>query len=99
MDEPEQLSLEQIVTMKNAPSIDIPESKIEPQHYRNPNSKYKDLYEKWSYEYGVSEYRAIMKSIAERYISRYERKNGIEDLEKGIYTLERLRDYEREKRS
>ena len=39
-------------------------------------------------------FRAIMRAVAERYTSRYGKKNGIEDLGKGIYTLQQLREYE-----
>jgi hypothetical protein len=37
-----------------------------------------------------------MRAIAERYVKRYEHKNGVIDLEKGIYTLTRLKEYEEE---
>lgn len=63
-----------------------------PSHYQDKNGK--DLYQKWYEEHDIQTFRAIMRAIAERYISRYEKKNGIEDLKKGIYTLERLREYE-----
>lgn len=63
-----------------------------PSHYQDRNGK--DLYQKWYEEHDIQTFRAIMRAIAERYISRYEKKNGIEDLKKGIYTLERLREYE-----
>lgn len=60
------------------------------------NKNDKVLYQKWYKEYDKETFRAIMLAIAEQYISWYEHKNGIEDLQKGIYTLERLRDYEEE---
>lgn len=63
-----------------------------PSHYQDRNGK--DLYQKWYEEHDMQTFRAILRAIAERYISRYEKKNGIEDLKKGIYTLERLREYE-----
>lgn len=63
-----------------------------PTHYKDKNGK--DLYEKWHEEHDIQTFRAIMRAVAERYTSRYEKKNGIEDLKKGIYTLERLREYE-----
>ena len=65
-----------------------------PSHYQDKNGK--DLYQKWYEEHDIQTFRAIMRAIAERYTSRYEKKNGIEDLKKGIYTLERLREYEEE---
>lgn len=70
------------------------ENKIEPEHYRNPKSKYSDLYDRWYHEHSIETFRAIIRAIAERYITRYENKNGVEDLEKGIYTLTRLKEYE-----
>lgn len=69
-------------------------SVIEPQHYRNPNSKYVDKYDQWYHEHDLATFRAIMRAIAERYTTRYESKNGVIDLEKGIYTLTRLKEYE-----
>lgn len=61
-------------------------------HYQDKNGK--DLYQKWYEEHDIQTFRAVMRAVAERYISRYEKKNGIEDLREGIYTLERLREYE-----
>lgn len=67
---------------------------VKPAHYRTNMGKYIDLYDKWYHEHDLETFRAIMRSVAERYIIRYEFKNGIEDLNKGIYTLERLKEYE-----
>ena len=63
-----------------------------PTHYLDKHGK--DLYQKWYEEHDFETFRHIMRSIAERYTSRYENKNGFEDLDKGIYTLQRLRKYE-----
>lgn len=65
-------------------------SAIEPEHYRKGNI---DLYEAWYLTRPFGEFRAIMESIAERYIKR-DKVNRLEDLEKGIYTLQRLMEYE-----
>lgn len=65
---------------------------IEPKHYRNKNGK--DLYQEWYERHDIDIFRHIMRAIAERYTRRYENKNGLIDLEKGIYTLERLKEYE-----
>ena len=71
---------------------------IEPDHYRNGD---KDLFDEWHERFYYSEkmftgrevFIEIMKSVAERYVRRYPNKNA-EDLQKGIYTLERLKEYE-----
>lgn len=65
-------------------------SAIEPEHYRKGQV---DLYESWYLTRPFEEFRAIMESIAERYIKR-DKLNRVEDLDKGIYTLQRLREYE-----
>ena len=63
---------------------------IEPTHYRKGEI---DLYESWYRTRPFSEFRAIMESIAERYMKR-DKVNRLEDLDKAIYTLQRLREYE-----
>lgn len=71
---------------------------IEPEHYRVNG---KDLFDEWHERYYNSEklytgrevFVAIMKAVAERYSRRYPEKNE-EDLEKSIYTLSRLKEYE-----
>lgn len=65
-------------------------SNIEPEHYRKGEV---DLYESWYLTRPFGEFRAIMESIAERYMKR-DKVNRLEDLDKGIYTLQRLREYE-----
>ena len=76
----------------------IHETTIKPDHYRTNQGKYIDLFDKWYHENDLHVFRAIMRATAERYITRYENKNGVIDLEKGIYTLERLKEYEEERR-
>ena len=63
---------------------------IEPSHYRKGEI---DLYESWFRTYPFNEFRAGMQMIAERYMKR-DKNDRIEDLDKGIYTLERLKEYE-----
>lgn len=65
-------------------------SAIEPEHYRKGDI---DLYEAWYLTRPFSEFRAIMESIAERYIKR-DKVDRLEDLDKAIYTLQRLKEYE-----
>ena len=63
---------------------------IQPTHYRKGEI---DLYESWYLTRPFSEFRAIMEAIAERYMKR-DKLNRLEDLDKAIYTLQRLREYE-----
>lgn len=63
---------------------------IEPKHYRKGEI---DLYESWYRTRPFVEFRAIMESVAERYMKR-DKFNRLEDLDKAIYTLQRLREYE-----
>ena len=63
---------------------------IEPDHY---NKGEIDLYESWYLTRPFNEFRAILESIAERYMKR-DKNNRLEDIDKCIYTLQRLREYE-----
>ena len=68
-----------------------------PKHYENNG---KDLFDEWYERYyndekmytGKELFAEIMKSVAERYIRRYPNKNA-EDIDKGVYTLIRLKEY------
>ena len=66
---------------------------IKPDHYRKGEI---DLYESWYRTRPFAEFRAIMEAIAERYMKR-DKNNRLEDLDKAIYTLQRLREYEAKK--
>ena len=63
---------------------------IKPEHYRKGKI---DLYESWYQTYPFNEFRAIMQAVAERY-TRRDKEDRILDLDKAIYTLQRLREYE-----
>lgn len=63
---------------------------IQPTHYRKGEM---DLYESWYRTRPFSEFRAIMEAIAERYMKR-DKLNRLEDIDKCIYTLQRLKEYE-----
>lgn len=63
---------------------------IKPPHY---NKGEIDLYESWYLTRPFNEFRAAMESIAERYMKR-DKIDRIEDLDKCIETLTRLRAYE-----
>ena len=63
---------------------------IKPDHY---NKGEIDLFESWYRTRPFNEFRAIMESIAERYMKR-DKENRVQDLDKAIYTLTRLKKYE-----
>ena len=63
---------------------------IKPAHYRKGEI---DLYESWYRTYPFNEFRAGMQMIAERYMKR-DKDNRIQDLDKAIYSLTRLKEYE-----
>lgn len=65
-------------------------SNIAPEHYRRGQM---DLFESWYKTRPFNEFRAIMESVAERYMKRV-KEDRLEDLDKAIYTLTRLKDYE-----
>lgn len=63
---------------------------IQPEHY---NKGEIDLYESAYRTRPFNETRAILEFVAERYMKR-DKINRLEDLDKAIYTLKRLREYE-----
>ena len=67
---------------------------IKPDHYRKGEI---DLYEAFSQIFPHNEYRAGMQMIAMRYMFR-DKIDRVEDLNKSIYTLERLKEKEIEHR-
>ncbi|MGY3724997.1 Cpl-7 lysozyme C-terminal domain-containing protein [Granulicatella balaenopterae] len=64
-----------------------------PAHY---NQNGFDLFDVANHYFDLEEFRAAMKFTCLRYIMRYDKKNGIEDLNKAIACLERLKEYEEE---
>lgn len=66
------------------------EDSIKPKHY---NKGEIDLYESWYLTRPFNEFRAIMESVAERYMKR-DKLDRLEDLDKCMETLRRLREYE-----
>lgn len=71
---------------------------IQPDHYKNGDKDlfdelYERLYHSEKMFTGREVFIIVMKFVGERYIRRYPNKNP-EDLSKGIYTLQRLREYE-----
>ena len=63
---------------------------IKPEHYRKGEI---DLFESWYRTRPFNEFRAIMESVAERYMKR-DKENRILDLDKAMETLKRLKEYE-----
>lgn len=92
-------TLEQVVAEKNNVELTVHDDlmedfvindPIEPSHYRKGEI---DLYEAAYQTRPFNEFRAIMEFVAERYIKR-DKDNRVEDINKAIYTLERLKEYE-----
>ena len=63
---------------------------IKPEHYRKGEI---DLFESWYRTRPFNEFRAIMESIAERYMKR-DKEDRILDIDKAMETLTRLKEYE-----
>lgn len=63
---------------------------IRPEHYRTGEI---DLFESWYLTYPFNEYRAIMQAVAERYMRR-DKNDRVEDLDKCMETIRRLKEKE-----
>ena len=63
---------------------------IKPEHYRKGEI---DLFEEWYLTYPFEQYRAIMQSHAEKYLRR-NKVNRVEDLDKCVETIRRLKEKE-----
>ena len=63
---------------------------IKPEHYRKGEM---DLFESWYRTRPFNEFRAIMESVAERYMKR-DKEDRILDIDKAMETLTRLKEYE-----
>lgn len=61
---------------------------IKPAHYRTGEI---DKYEAWYRQLPFNEYKSVMGAIAERYLWR-DKENTLEDLDKAIYTIKRLKE-------
>ena len=64
---------------------------IKPNHY---NKGKKDLIEMWYQTMPLEQFRGAMKSNVIKYTMRYENKNQLEDLNKALEYLKRLKEYE-----
>ncbi|AFF27943.1 hypothetical protein vB_Efae230P-4.11 [Enterococcus phage vB_Efae230P-4] len=64
---------------------------IKPTHY---NQGKKDLIEMWYQTMTLEQFRGAMKSNIIKYAMRYENKNKLEDLNKAVEYLKRLKEYE-----
>lgn len=65
-------------------------SAIIPNHYYKQQA---DLFEAAFLTRPIEEFRALMEFTAERYLKRM-KENRIQDLDKAIYTIQRLKEYE-----
>ena len=85
-------------TKNSTPDQDTTNDPIKPAHYKAGDKDlfdelYDRLYHSKKMFTGREVFIIVMKFVAERYTRRYPNKNP-EDLGKGIYTLERLKEYE-----
>lgn len=69
---------------------------IKPDHYKKEGGK--DLFDLWYEMYTPEQYAAGMEMIAMRYLTR-RKKDRVEDLNKAIETISRLKDKEEEELS
>jgi hypothetical protein len=65
---------------------------IKPDYYQDKNGK--DLLDHLADILPEAQFRGFCKGNAVKYITRYETKNGVEDLDKAITYLERLKAFE-----
>jgi len=65
------------------------EDAIKPSHYHRGKI---DKYESWYQQLPFNEFKSVMRAIAERYMWR-DKNDTLEDLNKAIYTIERLKTY------
>ncbi|GKT04410.1 DUF3310 domain-containing protein [Furfurilactobacillus entadae] len=65
---------------------------IESSYYKGANGK--DLIDSYAEQMTADEFRGFMKGNIIKYTVRYEQKNGIEDLDKAMTYLRRLKEYE-----
>jgi uncharacterized membrane protein YobD (UPF0266 family) len=63
---------------------------IKPNHYRKGEI---DLIESWYLRYPFNEFKTGMVMYADRYFNR-NKNNRVEDMEKGLYVMQRLKEYE-----
>lgn len=75
----------------HASKHDLSKDNIKPNHYNKGN---KDLIEMWYQTMTLEQFRGAMKSNIIKYTMRYENKNGLEDIDKAIEYLTRLKKYE-----
>ena len=66
---------------------------IRPAHYKGKI----DRFTVWEQSYTEEECRGAYKAVIDRYVSRYDRKNGVEDLRKAEECLRRLIKWEERK--
>ena len=69
-------------------------SSIEPTHYKRNG---KDLIESWKERMSEDQFRESMKTHIDKYVWRYNKKNGVEDLDKATEFIRRLKEWELEK--
>lgn len=72
------------------PTLCNEENAIKPNHYRKGEI---DLIESWYLRYPFNEFKTGMVMYADRYFNR-DKENRVQDMEKGLYVMKRLKEYE-----
>ncbi|QBZ69068.1 nucleotide kinase [Enterococcus phage vB_EfaP_Ef7.3] len=87
----EDLWLHEVACDKLTTDESLNQDNVKPNHYKQGKE---DLIEMWYRTMTLEQFRGAMKSNIIKYTMRYENKNGIEDLNKAMEYLERLKKYE-----
>lgn len=85
------LMLHELYCVKSQDNENLKQDNIKPNHY---NKGKKDLIEMWYQTMTLEQFRGAMKSNIIKYTMRYENKNQLEDLNKALEYLKRLKEYE-----
>ena len=70
--------------------LESEDNAVKPKHYREGKI---DLIESWYLRYPFNEFKTGMVMYADRYFNR-NKNNRVEDMEKGLYVMQRLKEYE-----
>ena len=78
------------------PNMLVPSADVvnHPQHYMHGGIETIDVIKAWTD--GLSGFEAVLAGNVIKYISRWKQKNGLEDLKKAAWYLERLIEFEEE---
>ena len=85
------LMLHELYCVKSQDNEKLKPDNIKPNHYKQGKE---DLIEMWYRTMTLEQFRGAMKSNIIKYTMRYENKNKLEDLNKALECLTRLKGYE-----